>query len=146
MSFSQAAVHPGIGDRGSEGPHRHLLLLACCHLISSCFLSTQDSVGEPVKKKKKLKITKNTQNLKLNYRRGGSPPIPLLFAGGELSEQDAIGQIYFYKNADAYGGLPSPRAPLGNRKKTQQKEPETEKGQEDAPEAGVCTSILNLCQ
>lgn len=136
-------MYPGPGDRGSEGPHRHLLRLACCHLIS-CFLSTQDSVGEPVKKK--LKITKNTQNLKLNYLRGGSPPLPLLFAGGGLSEQDAIGQIYFYKNADAYGGLPSPRAPLGNRKKTQQKEPETEKGQEDAPEAGVYTSILNLCQ
>ena len=144
MSFSQAAVYLGLGDRGSDGPHRHLLLWARCHLISSCFLSTQDSVGEPVKKIKNYKKTPTKP--KLNYLRGGSPPLPLLFAGGELSEQDAVGQIYFYKNADAYGGLPSPRAPLGNRKKTQQKDPETEKVQEYAPEAGDCTSILNLCQ
>lgn len=61
MSFSQAAVHPGLGDRGSEGPHRHLLLLARCHLISSCFLSTQDSVGEPVKKKKIKNYKKHTK-------------------------------------------------------------------------------------
>ena len=97
--------------------------------------------------RKKITNDKKTQNLKLNYLRGGSPHLPLLFAGGELTEQDAIGQIYFYKNADAYGELPSPRASLGNRKKTiQEKELETEKGQEDTPEAGICTAILNLCQ